>query len=321
MRPAATQSDPHRHQGASLHCALYRARHPEQTLLYKTIAGHFETWLELASAGQFDGQGDHHTPPAYVEQAFRKYLQCGIFAHGFARARCDDCGHDFFIAFSCKGRGVCPSCNTRRMAETAAHLTDHVFPHLPVRQWVLSVPRRLRYFLQNDPKALNAALRIFLRVIERSLRQHCPSAAGIDKIHIGACAFIHRFGSSLNTHVHFHICAIDGVFEMVPATDGAQGKDALPGVHFHTASGLDGPAIAQVQSKTRRRILRAFVQRGLIDSDDAKEMVAHQHGGGFSVDAGSASIVVIALRWSDYCATARGHHLPWSDYTSGARSN
>jgi hypothetical protein len=44
------------------------------------------------------------------------------------------------MAFSCKGRGVCPSCNTRRMAETAAHLTDHVFPRLPVRQWVLSVP-------------------------------------------------------------------------------------------------------------------------------------------------------------------------------------
>jgi len=36
-----------------------------------TIAEHFETWLELSSAGQFDGQGDHHTPPAYVEKAFR----------------------------------------------------------------------------------------------------------------------------------------------------------------------------------------------------------------------------------------------------------
>jgi hypothetical protein len=36
---------------------------------------------------------------------------------------------------SCKGRGVCPSCNTRRMAETAAHLVDHVLPRLPVRQW------------------------------------------------------------------------------------------------------------------------------------------------------------------------------------------
>ena len=31
------------------------------------------------------GQADHHTPKAYVRQAFRKYLQCGIFAHGFAR--------------------------------------------------------------------------------------------------------------------------------------------------------------------------------------------------------------------------------------------
>jgi len=44
----------------------------------------------------------------------------------------------------------CPSCNTRRMAETAAHLVDQVFPPLPVRQWVLAVPKRLRYFLQRD---------------------------------------------------------------------------------------------------------------------------------------------------------------------------
>ena len=39
------------------------------------------------------------------------------------------------MAFSCKGRAVCPSCNARRMAETAAHLVDQVFPPLPVRQW------------------------------------------------------------------------------------------------------------------------------------------------------------------------------------------
>jgi hypothetical protein len=55
------------------------------------------------------------------------------------------------------------------MALTAAHLTDHVFPHLPVRQWVLSVPKRLRYFLQRDDDVQDAALRIFMRVIEHSL--------------------------------------------------------------------------------------------------------------------------------------------------------
>jgi hypothetical protein len=151
---------------------LYNPRHPECTLLYQTVAEHHETWLDLASAGQFDGQGDHHSPKPYVRKAFAKYLECGIFAHGFARARCGDCGHDFLVAFSCKGRGVCPSCNTRRMVEMAAHLSDHVFPRLPVRQWVLSVPKRLRYFMQRDSAVLSMVLRIFLRVIAQTLAAH-----------------------------------------------------------------------------------------------------------------------------------------------------
>ena len=67
---------------------LYNPRHTERTLLYQTIVEHYATWLELASAGQFDGQGDYRTPKPYVRKAFGKYLECGIFAHGFARARC-----------------------------------------------------------------------------------------------------------------------------------------------------------------------------------------------------------------------------------------
>jgi hypothetical protein len=76
----------------------------------------------------------HHVGGRLVSPPNCLHGLCGIFAHGFARARCDDCGHDFLVAFSCKGRGVCPFCNTRRMAERAAHLTGHVFPRLPVRQ-------------------------------------------------------------------------------------------------------------------------------------------------------------------------------------------
>ena len=256
---------------------------------------HFETWLKLASAGQFDGRGDHHTPPTYVEKAFRKYLECGIFALGFARVRCDDCGDDFLVAFSCKGRGVCPSCNTRRMAEAAAHLTNHVFPRLPVRQWVLSVPKRLRYYLQRDKGALNAALRIFLRVVQLSFQAHCPGAAQCDpaSLHLGAVAFIHRFGSSLNTHVHFHVCVVDGVFEAVSGplaqcvdAAAAQASPAPQSVIFHAATGLDESAIATVQANVRKRILRAFVARGHLEAHDAKDMAGYAHGGGFSVDAG-----------------------------------
>ncbi|URD45713.1 hypothetical protein M6G63_28090 (plasmid) [Pseudomonas sp. BYT-5] len=48
---------------------LYNPRHPERTLLYQTVAEHYETWLELASAGQFDGQGRPPHPQALRAQS------------------------------------------------------------------------------------------------------------------------------------------------------------------------------------------------------------------------------------------------------------
>jgi hypothetical protein len=134
------------------------------------------------------------------------------------------------------------------MVETAAHLCDHVFPRL-------SVPKRLRYFMQRDGSVLNMVLRIFLRVIAQTLQTHSPGAAHVDRaaLHIGAAAFIHRFGSSLNGHVHFYVCAVDGVFEEVVGS-----------VISHPVSGIDADAVVHVQATLRRRILRAFVGRGLL---------------------------------------------------------
>jgi len=48
------------------------------------------------------------------------------------------------------------------MAQTAAHLADHVIPPVPVRQWVISVPKRLRGFLADRPAAVRALTKIFL---------------------------------------------------------------------------------------------------------------------------------------------------------------
>jgi Transposase zinc-binding domain len=112
----------------------------------------------------------------HIERELRGFLDCGILACGFARARCDACGHDFLVAFSCKGRGICRSCTTRRMAETAAHLVEHVFPPVPMRQWVVTFPKRLRFFLHRDPALLGRVRRIVLRAIEAGLRHRCPGA-------------------------------------------------------------------------------------------------------------------------------------------------
>jgi hypothetical protein len=49
-------------------------------------------------------------------------------------------------------------------------------PAWPVHQWVLSVPKRLCYFMQRDGAVLNMVLRIFLRVIAQSLQVHSPGA-------------------------------------------------------------------------------------------------------------------------------------------------
>ena len=254
---------------ATSRTATYRRRQPERTVLYRTVQMHLATWLELAQ----DESG--RSAPAHVEREFRRYLECGILAHGFARARCEDCGHDFLIAFSCKGRGVCPSCNTRRMVETAAHLADHVLPGLPVRQWVLSVPKRLRYFLQTDPAVQNLALHIFLSAVEQGLRTACPAAG--NKARIGAVAFIHRFGALLNPHVHFHCVVVDGVFEAA--------TEACESVRFHETPALSSEQLADIQRNIRRRLLRALTRRGLLETDAAEEMAAWDHGGGFSLNA------------------------------------
>ena len=70
----------------------------------------------------------------------------------------------------CKGRGICPSCNGRRMAQTTARLVDHVIPPVPVRQWVVSVPKRLRWFLGERSAAVAAITRIFMSEVQRRVR-------------------------------------------------------------------------------------------------------------------------------------------------------
>ena len=276
----------------------YRPRRPTQTVLYQVVQGHLETVL----AAPEDGTS---AIPAHAERALRRYLECGILAHGFARARCGDCGHDFLIAFSCKGRGVCPSCNTRRMAETAAHLVDHVLPPVALRQWVLSLPRRLRWHLHHQPGALDTALRVLLDAIERELRTRCDTAA--TNARGGAVAFIHRFGSALNAHTHFHVCAIDGVFE-------PHGE----GVCFRPAPAPSPEDIETVQAAVRRRILHAFQRRGWLERGDRLEMEQWRHGGGFSLDA-SVGIAGADRRGRErllrYCARPpfAGERLEWID--------
>jgi hypothetical protein len=62
----------------------YQPRRPSASVLYRCVQVHLETWLTHCRA-RHDDTGP---VPAFVEREFRRYLECEILAHGFARARC-----------------------------------------------------------------------------------------------------------------------------------------------------------------------------------------------------------------------------------------
>jgi len=138
----------------------YQRREPEQTLLHRTVRENLATFL--AEAADRDPSGNL---PAFIIAEFDRYLRCGILRHGFARVRCSSCRDQILVAFACKNRGVCPSCCAKRMADSAAHLGDYVFPSVPVRQWVFTVPMRLQFLLAGRPKLISLMLRLFLRAL------------------------------------------------------------------------------------------------------------------------------------------------------------
>ncbi len=103
----------------------YQRHRPERTLLYQLVEQYYPVFeTQWAAEGRI--------LPDYVRQEFEEYLKSGRLEHGFLRVRCDTCHAEHLVAFSCKGRGFCPSCGARRMAESAALLVDDVLPHEPM---------------------------------------------------------------------------------------------------------------------------------------------------------------------------------------------
>jgi hypothetical protein len=134
-------------------------------------------------------------------------------------------------------------------------------------------------------------------------------------------SFIHRFGASLNRHVHYdenrpgfrasralagaqirsrrigHCCVIDGVFEPVEETD-----DVPQSVRFRPAAELTPQALAAIAEQVRVRVLRWFARSGLIEPEDVREMRAFR----------APPNRTAASRWMPRCAWAHRIAPAWS---------
>jgi hypothetical protein len=65
---------------------VYVPRSPTSGVLYGVVRTHLADFLAAVDA-RTDGSG----LPPFVTAEFRKFLRCGVLAHGFARVRCGDC--------------------------------------------------------------------------------------------------------------------------------------------------------------------------------------------------------------------------------------
>ena len=148
------------HLDASLSQKLYQRRDPSQTLIHRVVREDFQTFV-----AEIEAQGRYLS--SHVVREFEAFLSCGILANGFMRLKCVGCKHEKLVAFSCKRRGFCSSCGARRMNEQAAFLTDWVIPNAPIRQWVVSFPIPLRFWMAKNSKLLSQILNIVMRVLSR----------------------------------------------------------------------------------------------------------------------------------------------------------
>ena len=223
----------------------YERHRPEETLLYQVIEEHWPHFQEnLAHQGK--------QLPAYVIQEFEEYLKCGCLQHGFLRVACESCRAEKILGFSCRRRGFCPSCGARRMADSAAHLVDYVFPDRPVRQWVLSVPYQLRFLLATQPQVITKVLAIVHRVISTWLIKHAGLTVK-SGAQTGAVTLLQHFGSALNAHLHFHMVYIDGVFDR-------QG-------HFHLLKGPTPGDLDSITHQIAQRVSRYLEKAGYLVRD------------------------------------------------------
>ena len=229
----------------------YNQRKPENTVLHQVIRKNFGKFQAL-----MEEKGKNI--PSYVLQEFEDYLSCGDPTQGFARLKCNDCGHEKILPFSCKKRGFCPSCCGRRMNEAEAHLVESVFPIQNTRQWVLSIPIPLRMYSARNRKLINLLHGIFQESIMCLIKKKLRSI-GIENTKGGGVVFIQRLGGAINLNVHFHAIFLDGGY-----TEEQDGN-----FKFHDiADLLSSEDVCWAVQRIAEKSVKALRKLGLLEGDD-----------------------------------------------------
>ena len=232
----------------------YKRRRPELTPCYRIIQNHLNTFIS-------DRDREGRPLPSYVVKEFEAFLECGIPAYGCLRLVCKSCLREQIVAFSCKKRGFCPSCCAKRQVEAATHLVDHVLPMAPYRQFVVTFPIPMRYWLHSSKDLFAKVYRIIINGIHGYYKTK-DSASGINDPRPGAISFTQLAGSALNLNPHLHILFCDGVF--------AGGGETF---RFRNLGAITDKEVEKILTDISSKVVKILKKNGYIDHEG--EMVNH----------------------------------------------
>ena len=231
----------------------YAPRDPESCPLACLLRDHLDDFIARCD-------DDQRSLPPFVQRQLRAITTCGDLTHGFVRLECTRCRGPRVVPFSCRVR-LCPSCAGRRMNEQAAHMVDRVLPHVPYRQWVLTLPGELARVVAFDADLATAVFGVFADEVARWQRERADKG-GFTAAETGCLLEIQRFADGARLYPHAHALVPDGVF--VASCDGQR-------VRFIRQDPPSDEDVAHVVSRVEQRLTRVLGRWRAsvsLDSDD-----------------------------------------------------
>jgi hypothetical protein len=266
---------------ARAHGGQYERHRPERTTLYEVVRDNLETLYGAIDDGALDIK-----LPQHAKKELEAYLDCGLLCRGLARLRCGSCDESRLVAFSCKGRGFCPSCMGRRMCATAANLIEHVLPEVALRQWVLTFPFAWRRRLAMDGTLLGALTRIFIKSVHAFYAKRA-AARGKPHARTGSVTLVQRTSSDLRLNPHLHVVFLDGAYH--------QDSGELV---WQQLGQLRTREVGEVLERAVRRMARYLARRAAIEPDDADSAESAVQGGQLAASAVSGQTPPAGPQWS-----------------------
>jgi len=240
----------------------YKPRHPERTGFYQLFEAHFDEYVRTYEE-RFEARSGPLRP--VVVRSVEAFLDCGRLQGGFARIRCPKCRREHLLAFSCRTRNLCSSCQAKRSVLFAEKLTTEILAPVPHRHWTFSIPRVLRGLVERDRKLLGLLSQTAYASIVKTFR----ALFGRADVRPGCVVSLQTFGAyGANFNPHAHALVSDGVF--------------TPEGEFLQAPGVDPAAVMEV---FRRLFLLRLHQSERLSETFMRNLLSWVHPG-FSAFAG-----------------------------------